>query len=232
MDDCIFPISLDYNRKVLQDCVSSIDIWPSYSPDGGKTVLDHKDILFPINIEAYKIKGSLLDSTTYSFSWVPPHSETGYHTDATRGCTLIVPIDTTPHLIKFEGKEDYYYSSPVLTNAKTLHNGVNHTDKHRFNLLFHFDKSYNEIVSKAKNNTLVSEWIQTYPITLEFENTVIEKYFNCDNSKINTISKITNGLLLLNHSRTIKYEKSTDYDVCLAIKYLIENPNVRRIDLV
>jgi hypothetical protein len=232
MDDCIFPVDLEYNRTVLQQCVESIDIWPAYSPDAGKTVLAHKDILFPINIEAYKIKGSLLDSTTYSFSWVPPNSETGYHTDATRGCTLIVPIDDTPHLIKFEGREDYYYSSPVLTNAKTVHNGVNHTDKHRFNLLFHFDKSYEEIVYKIKNNSLVSKWIQTYPITLEFDNSVIERYFNCDNSGKNKIKNPNDGMITINDNRFIIYKSANDYDICLAIKYMIENPTVKRIDLV
>ena len=230
MDDCIFPINLQYNRQVLQQCVQRINIWPSYSPDNGKTILDHKDILFPINIEAYKIKGQLTESTTYSFSWVPPHSETGYHTDKTRGCTLIVPVDDNPHLIKFEGKKDYYYNTPVLTNAKTVHNGVNHTDKHRFNLLFHFDKSYEEILNLASNGHLVSSWIQTYPITLTFDNPVIKNYFNCiENSKL-LITKTQKGLDLNN--RQINYKKADDYDLCLAIKYMIENPTVQRIDLV
>jgi hypothetical protein len=232
MDECIYPIDLEYNREILKECIERIDIWPEYSPDKGNTILDHKDILFPINIEAYKIKNSLLESTTYSFSWVPPFSETGFHTDATRGCTLIVPIDDTPHLIKFEGKEDYYYNFPVLTNAKTLHNGINYTDKNRYNLLFHFDKSYNEVVNLAKNNKLVTNWIQIYPLTLNFENKIIQKYFNCNNSGVNIIDKVCDGLISINYSRTIKYEKSNDYDICLAIKYMIENPIVKSIELV
>lgn len=231
MDDCIFPVKIDYNREVLQQYISSIDVWPSYSPDGGNIILDHKDILFPINIEAYKIKGQLLESTTYSFSWVPPNSETGYHTDKTRGCTLILPIDDTPHLIQFEGKEDYYYNSPVITNAKTVHNGVNYTDNNRFNLLFHFDKSYDYIKQLASNDKLVSKWVQTYPVKLNFENHIIQKYFNCDNTSINVIDKTDTGLSI-NSNRYINYKNANDYDLCLAIKYMLDNPQVLGVNLV
>lgn len=231
MDDYIFPITIDYNREILQQYISLIDVWPSYSPDGGNIILDHKDILFPINIEAYKIKGQLLESTTYSFSWVPPRSETGYHTDKTRGCTLILPIDDSPHLIKFEGREDYYYNGPVLTNAKTIHNGVNHTDKHRFNLLFHFDKSYEDIKNLALTDNLVTKWIQTYPVKLNFDNNVIQKYFNCSDSGTVVIDKTNEGLMI-NSNRLIKYNRANDYDICLAIKYMLDNPQVKGVDLV
>jgi hypothetical protein len=60
MDDCIYPVEIDYNRQILNDIVSRIEIWPLYSPANGKTVLEHKDILFPANLEAYRIKSLIL----------------------------------------------------------------------------------------------------------------------------------------------------------------------------
>ena len=48
MDDVIIPIKLDYNRLILDDYVESIENWPEYISNN--TILDHKDILFPLNL--------------------------------------------------------------------------------------------------------------------------------------------------------------------------------------
>ena len=72
------------DKKLLNDYISSIKVWPDYSPDGGKSILQHKDILFPINLEAWRIKAFLRESSTYSFSYVPPGAETGFHSDSNR----------------------------------------------------------------------------------------------------------------------------------------------------
>lgn len=233
MDDYIYPVEIDYNRQILNDIINRIKIWPLYSPDNGKTVLEHKDILFPANLEAYRIKSLILESTVFSFSWVPPKKETGYHTDANRGCTLILPIDFEPHLIKFniDSKEvDYYYSGPVITNAKTIHNGINHLNKDRFNLLFHFDKSYNHIVNLAKNNKLISNWIQSYPIKTNINNDEIRSYFNFSEDS-NYIIENYNNEITINDKQKIIYKTASNFDLCQAIKYMIENPNVKTIEI-
>lgn len=231
MDEYIYPIDIKYNKKLLYDSVSKISVWPFYSPDNGKTVLQHKDILFPVDSEALRIKGLIRESSTYSFSLVPPNHSTGMHTDKNRGCTLILPIDPNPHLITFDidGKEiEYYYDSPVLTNAKTTHNGVNHTNENRYNLLFHFDKSYKEIVQMAKEDKLVSKWIQMYPVQSYIDNKYIEDYFSITNTAENIIKYCENGISV--NDKFIFYSTASDYEICQAIKILLET-NIKRIDL-
>lgn len=230
-DKYIYPVDIKYNKELLYDTVSNIKVWPFYSPDNGKTVLQHKDILFPVDAEALRIKTLIRESTSYSFSLVPPKQSTGMHTDKNRGCTLIIPIDPNPHLIEFEIDNEivkYFYEGPVLTNAKTMHNGVNHTDQNRYNLLFHFEKSYEEIVQKAKDDILVLKWIQMYPIQSYIDNEYIENYFSITNNAENIIKYFENGISVNN--KLIYYKKASDYEICQAIKILLET-NITRIDL-
>lgn len=232
-DNYVYPVDMYYNRTILKNMIDRIKIWPVYSPDLGNTILDHKDILFPINLEAYRIKSLLLESTLFSFSWVPPMSETGYHSDSNRGCTLILPIDDIPHLIKFYDHREfyeYYYSTPILTNGKTIHNGINNTDHNRFNLLFHFDKPFDYVVKLIKNDTLVSKWTQMYPIKSNIDNAVLRNYFNLT-ANADVCINYVNGGISINNSQTIEYTSANDFDVCQAIKYMLDNPNVKRIEL-
>jgi hypothetical protein len=231
-DDYISPVKIKYNKKLLNDYVSSIETWPSYSIKGGKYFSEFKDILFPINLEAWRIKAFLKESSTYSFSYVPPGAETGYHSDYTRGCTLILPIDNKEHLIRFKKNDieiDYYYDGPVITNAKTIHNGINHTDEGRFNLLFHFDKSYNEMKQLNDEGTLALPWIQVYPIKNNTNNKCIDDYFNPSGDGLE-INYIEGGISV--GDKKIYYNKANDYDVCLAIKYILENDNCSQIKLI
>ena len=233
-DDVIIPIEIDYNRLMLNDYVESIDTWPEYISNN--TILEHKDILFPLNSEAYRIKTLLHKSTTYSFSCVPPHTETGFHSDSNRGCTLILPIDMNPHLIKFKiDKEikDYLYYGPVITNAKSIHNGVNETDMYRFNLLFHFDESYEEIRDLAFSNKLVSSWKQAWPIDNQTSLQCIDDYFNPTGEGIiiKHIESSGNTCLLVD-GRHITYSEANNYDLIMAIKYLLENKRCLRLDLI
>lgn len=233
IDDYIHPVTISYNRELLQQIVNRIKIWPSYSPDSGKTTLDHKDILFPVNLEAYRIKNFLLESTLYSFSWVPPMTETGYHTDSNRGCTLILPIDNIPHLIQFKDNDqtfDYYYSGPVLTNGKTYHNGINNTNHDRFNLLFHFDKPYSYILELEKQDKLVSKWSQSYPIKSNIKNDLLYRYFNLTNMSDTTIDYIDGGIAI-NQTQKILYKTASDFDICQSIKYMLDNPIVKKVEL-
>jgi hypothetical protein len=207
--------------------------------------------VFPISIEAIRIKNRLLDSTTYSFSYVPPGDETGYHTDSTRGCTLILPIDYTKHLIKFkiDGEElDYYYSNPVVTNAKTIHNGVNYSDQPRYNLLFHFDKSYDEVIQMAKTDTLVTRWTQDYNICQTFNSDMLKQYFNthtdidrCDILITDDISlarqHLSKFIIYIGDTETefhtIKIANNIKHrDIVQAVKYILDSPcNVHCISI-
>lgn len=232
LDNVISPVKIKYNRKLLNDYISSIKVWPDYSPDGGKSILQHKDILFPINLEAWRIKAFLRESSTYSFSYVPPGAETGFHSDSNRGCTLILPIDSKEHLIRFKINDtefDYYYDGPVITNAKSIHNGINHTNQSRFNLLFHFDKSYDEIKQLNDQGKLVSNWIQVYPIKNNTNNKYIDEYLNPTGDGLE-INYIEDGISV--GDKKIYYNKANDYDVCLAIKYILENEQCLRLDLI
>ena len=182
INDFVYPINLDYDREYLHWVCKNIKHWPMYSADRGKTFFsDHNDIFFPANVEAIKVKNKILHSTTFSFSFVPPGKETGWHVDEFRGCTLMCPLDTEPHLIKFDidGKEiDYFYDTPTLTNGIHWHNGINHTKENRYNLLFHFDKDYKEIKQLNDNDDLVFRWQQDYNICQFYDNDVLQKYFN------------------------------------------------------
>ena len=237
LDNVISPVKIKYNRKLLNDYISTIKIWPDYSPDNGKSVLQHKDILFPINIEVWRIKAFLRESSTYSFSWVPPGAKTGYHSDSNRGCTLILPINTEPHLIKFKINDkvyDYYYDGPVITNAKSIHNGVNHTDHNRFNLLFHFDKSYDEVKELNDKDKLVSSWIQVYPIVNNTNIKAIDDYFNPTGKgiEINLSHPLHGKKSIKVGDRSIHYDKANDYDICLGIKYMLENKTCLHLELI
>lgn len=232
-DRYVYPVNISYNRDILQHMIERITVWPMYSPDSGHTFLDHRDILNPINLEAYRIKSLILESTLFSFSWVPPLTETGYHSDSNRGCTLILPIDNIPHLIQFEDNGelfDYYYSTPILTNGKIIHNGVNNTPHDRFNLLFHFDKSYEYMVDLEKNDKLFSKWTQTYPIKSTIDNAVLNTYFNVVDDAAVSINNITGGISI-NNDRQILYNDANEFDVCQAIKYMLDNPNVKKVEL-
>ena len=182
MDDYIVTVDIEYNKEYLYECCQSIKHWPLYSNDRGKTLFsEHKDIVFPLNVEAIKIKNKLLHTSTYSFSYIPPGHETGWHSDFTRGATLILPIDPNPHLIKFniDGKEvDYYYSTPVITNADSIHNGINYTDQPRYNLLFHIDRSYSDMIDIINNDDLLSKWKQDYNIGQDYSNDMVQKFFD------------------------------------------------------
>jgi len=253
MDDYIYPITLDYDREFLYETISDIKHWPQYTADRGKTFFStHRDIVFPVSIEAIRIKNRLLDSTTYSFSYVPPGHETGWHTDFTRGCTLIVPIDTTPHLIRFKVNDeevDYYYSNPVVTNAKTWHNGINYSDKPRYNLLFHFDKSYDEIVNMEKTDTLVTKWTQDYNICQTFDNAVLKAYFNTHSNADACDILITDNIFFAKQHKnkfviyigdhpsdeftTVKITQNVkSRDIVNAVKYILDSPcNIRCISI-
>lgn len=232
-DSYVYPVNISYNREILKHMIGRIKVWPMYSPDSGQTFLDHRDILNPINLEAYRIKSLILESTLFSFSWVPPMTETGYHSDGNRGCTLILPIDDIPHLIQFNDNDesfDYYYSTPILTNGKIIHNGVNNTTHDRFNLLFHFDKSYEYMVDLEKQDKLFSKWTQTYPIKSNINNSVLNSYFNVVDNSAFSIDSISGGISI-NNTQQILYNSATDFDICQAIKYMLDNPNVKKVEL-
>jgi hypothetical protein len=146
---------------------------------------------------------------------------------------LILPIDNIPHLIQFEDNGelfDYYYSTPILTNGKIIHNGVNNTPHDRFNLLFHFDKSYEYMVDLEKNDKLFSKWTQTYPIKSTIDNAVLNTYFNVVDDAAVSINNITGGISI-NNDRQILYNDANEFDVCQAIKYMLDNPNVKKVEL-
>lgn len=252
MDDYIYPIKLTYNRQFLFDTCKELIHWPKYTNDRGKTFFStHRDILFPINIEAIRIKNTLLESTTFSFSYVPPGHETGWHTDYTRGCTLIVPIDENPHLIRFEiGNTivDYCYTTPVLTNAKTNHNGVNLTEHDRFNLLFHFDKSYDHIKMLADENKLVTLWKQDYNIFSDLEVSLIDQFFDTHNDlELADIVLTSNkdlaikaqdkfvifvGNSVCGNTTILISDKTNDKDIVNSIKFILDSPGcITSIDL-
>jgi len=208
MDDYIYAFEMKYNREYLFDTVRQITHWPAYADPNTAFKTSHRDILFPIDMEAIKIKNSILTSTTYSFSVVPPGHETGWHTDKNRGCTLILPINPEPHLIKFNVDEniiDYYYDGPVITNAKTLHNGINHTDVNRYNLLFHFDLPYHDVMDLIKNNNLIDDWKQTYDIALFYDSPMISEYFNTTTDIENASILITDDIELANSYENRKF---------------------------
>jgi hypothetical protein len=181
-DDYIYPVDISYNRQLIYEKIQRIRYWPMYSADRGKTFFsNHRDIYFPIHAEAIRVKNSLIESTTYSFSWVPVGHQTGWHSDANRGCTLILPLDPEPHLIEFEIAQQihqYYYTGPVLTNAKSWHNGINHSNSNRFNLLFHFDRSYDFMKESAKANTMVTVWQQDYNVCSFVDFKMIAEFYN------------------------------------------------------
>lgn len=184
MDKFFYNVPLEYDKKSLQYACENMHSWPYYSTDNGKTDLNVAyDVLWPMNIEAYRIKNMLAETTNWSFSYILPKGETGWHTDSTRGATLIVPVDDTPHLIKFKDDNEeieHYYSTPILTNAKYLHNGINHTDTARYNLLFHFDNSYENLCKKIRNNSLLNTWFQYYKFYIDTD-IDLQKYYrtNC-----------------------------------------------------
>jgi hypothetical protein len=242
MDNYIVPVDIDYNRQFLYECCLDIKQWPIYTNDRGKTLFSHhKDIVFPLNVEAIKIKNKLLHTSTYSFSYVPPGHETGWHSDYTRGATLILPLDPEPHLIKFkiDNEEiDYFYSSPVLTNADSLHNGINYTDKPRFNLLFHIDRKFDEMKGIIKNNGFISQWKQDYNIAQIYKNEMIAKFFDTHDDVDNATIIITDDSTIADHysDKTIifigKHTNCTniilnagakDKDLVNAIKYILDS---------
>lgn len=242
-DEYIFPVDIKYNREFLHNTIRRIKNWPVYSADRGKTFFStHRDIYFPANAEAIKIKNTLLGTTTFSFSHIPPNHETGWHSDQNRGCTLILPIDDYPHLIRFQidnEYHDYYYNGPVLTNAKTFHNGINYTEHDRFNLLFHYDRDYHGLVQDAKNNMLVTEWVQDYNICLTFDFPMLQQYFNTHNNIELAQTVITDNVeialstdkfvVLLGTNiegvSCITYSKNTQFvDIINAIKFVLDNP--------
>jgi hypothetical protein len=252
MDEYIFPVLLNYNREFLYETCKDLVHWPEYTNDRGKTFFStHKDILFPINIEAIKIKNTLLESTTFSFSFVPPGHETGWHSDYTRGCTLIVPIDTHPHLIQIDidGKVvDYFYDSPVLTNAKSFHNGVNKSTYNRYNLLFHFDKSYEEIKQLVNEDKLVTIWKQDYNIFSNINIDMIDRYFDThddiNSSKIiitsdKNLAMATNdkfviflGQEVLGNTAILISKNTKNKDILNSIKFVLDNPMIlKSIDI-
>jgi hypothetical protein len=252
MDEYIFPVRINYNRDFLYETCKELVHWPDYTNDRGKTFFStHKDILFPINIEAIKIKNTLLESTTFSFSYVPPGHETGWHTDYTRGCTLILPIDSHPHQIRFNINNnfmDYFYHNPVLTNAKTIHNGINATNYDRFNLLFHFDKSYEEIKNLVIKNKLVTLWKQDYNIFSDINIKMINQFFDLhddfNSAKIiitsdKNLAKLTEdkfiifvGDEILETTTILVSSKTKDKDILNTIKFILDNPVIiKSIDI-
>lgn len=248
MDKFFYDVTLTYNKKALQHSCKNIKSWPYYSIDNGKSNLNVAyDILWPMNIEAYRIKNMLMLTTNWSFSYIPPGSETGWHTDKTRGATLIIPVDDEPHLIKFKHDDkivEHYYSTPILTNAKYLHNGINHTQLPRYNLLFHFEDSYEDICKKIDNKQLINTWLQYYKYYIDTE-IDLSPYFltNCSIDEADFI--ITD--------KNIKYPKKTifigetaddvyssiiiknninEYDIFYIIKMITEIPTpIKRIEI-
>lgn len=251
MDDYITTVDIEYNREYLYECCQSIKHWPLYSNDRGKTLFsEHKDIVFPLNVEAIKIKNKLLHTSTYSFSYIPPGHETGWHSDLTRGATLILPIDPNPHLIKFKvnGKEvDYYYSTPVITNADSIHNGVNFTDKPRYNLLFHIDRPYKEMIDIINNDDLISKWKQDYNIGQDYKNDMVRKFFDTHNNLEEAAIIITDNnsiadqykdkfIIFIGNNENytcidLKHNVA-DKDIVNAIKYILDSTcNVKKMVL-
>jgi len=252
MDDLIIPIDIEYNREYLYECCLDIKHWPIYSNDRGKTLFStHKDIVFPLNIEAIKIKNKLLHTSTYSFSYVPPGHETGWHSDFTRGATLILPLDPTPHLIKFRVNDkdvDYYYSSPVLTNADSVHNGINYSDKPRFNLLFHIDKPFDAMKEIIEQDNFITKWKQDYNIAQYYKNSMLQKFFDTHNDfDVASIIVTDNDVIADNYSFNKKiiyignHPKYTSIvignnvknkDIVNAVKYILDSTcNIKKIEL-
>lgn len=251
MDDYIIPVDIEYNREYLYECCLDIKCWPLYTNDRGKTLFSHhKDIVFPLNVEAIKIKNKLLHTSTYSFSYVPPGHETGWHSDFTRGATLILPLDPEPHLIQFKVDDqdvDYFYSTPVLTNADSIHNGINYTDKPRFNLLFHIDKNFHDMKNIIKNDDFVTKWKQDYNIAQTCDNQMIKNFFDTHTDLETASIIITDDELIANaHSdkkiifigKSNKYtsinvkKEVKDKDIVNAIKYILDSTcNVTQVTL-
>jgi hypothetical protein len=181
LDKFFYNVPLEYDKKALQHACENMRSWPYYSTDQGVTDLGGThDILWPMNIEALRIKNMLVETTNWSFANMPPGGETGWHTDSTRGATLIIPVDKNPHLIKFRDNEkeyDFYYSSPILTNAKYLHNGINYTDAARYNLLFHFETDYETLCKKIDSGNLLNTWLQYYKYNIDTDIN-LSSYFN------------------------------------------------------
>lgn len=245
------PVDIEYNKDFLYNSCLKIQNWPIYSNDRGKTFFStHKDILFPINIEAYKIKNKLQTTTTFSFSYVPPGHETGWHSDFTRGCTLICPIDPNPHLIEFKNGDEeipYWYSGPLLTNAKSYHNGKNPTPNPRFNLLFHIDMSYNDTLELINKNQFITTWKQDYNICQRYDSKMLETYFDTHNDIENcsilitddyeTATKNSNKFVIfigqkLGNIPTITLNDADDADLCQAVKYILDSPcSINHLDL-
>ena len=252
MDDYITTVDIEYNREYLYECCLDIKHWPIYSNDRGKTLFsEHKDIVFPLNVEAIKIKNKLLHTSTYSFSYVPPGHETGWHSDFTRGATLILPIDPNPHLIKFKINDrdfDYYYSTPVLTNADSIHNGVNYTDHPRFNLLFHIDKPYHDIKQIIKDDHFISKWKQDYNIGQCYKNDMVKKFFDThddldlasiiitDDDTIAERYRFDKFIIYIgnniNYTSIVLKNNVKDKDIVNAVKYILDSTcQISRIDL-
>jgi hypothetical protein len=248
MDKFFYKVPLKYNKHELFYSCKNIKSWPYYSNDNGHTrLVGTHDVLWPMNVEAYRIKNMLMESTNWSFSFIEPGSQTGWHTDKTRGATLIIPVDNTPHLIKFKDNNnefEYYYDTPILTNAKFLHNGINYTNKPRYNLLFHFDTSYEILCNKIDNNTLFNTWIQYYRyyIDLKFDISLyIKSNATIDNSDFvitdsninypektvfigNTTKEVYSNIKIINNYNLL--------DLVYLIKYITESPTrIRYIEI-
>ena len=238
MNKFFYNVPLDYDKNALQYACKNMKTWPYYSTDNGKDLNVAYDVLWPMNIEAYRIKNMLLETTNWSFSYIKPGGETGWHTDATRGATLIIPVDDTPHLIKFRDavKEyEFYYSTPILTNAKYIHNGINYTNENRYNLLFHFENSYENICKKIDNNTLMNSWFQYYKLYIDTE-IDLSKYYktNCsieDCDFVITDKNITHpdktifiGQTDLEVYSVLDIKEYNEYDLYYMIKMLLEVP--------
>jgi len=248
LDKFFYNVPLEYNKKALMHSCENAKSWPYYSIDGGTTDLNVAyDILWPMNIEALRIKNMLLATTNWSFSYVTPGHETGWHTDSTRGATLIVPVNNEPHLIKFKDDTniiEHYYSTPILTNAKYLHNGINHTALPRYNLLFHFEDSYESICKKIDNNQLFNKWLQYYKYYIDTE-LDLSPYFlcNCDINEADFIITDKNirypektifiGETVENTYSSIVINNNIDtYDIYLLIKIITEMPTpLKRVEI-
>ena len=248
MDKFFYNVPLEYDKKALQYACENMRSWPYYSTDAGKTDIKASyDVLWPSNIEAYRIKNMLLASTNWSLAFIPPKYETGWHTDATRGATLIVPIDNTPHLIKFRDdvKEyEFYYSTPILTNANYIHNGINYTDKNRYNLLFHFDEKYESLCKRVDNNTLINNWIiyNNYYVDIDIDMSNFIKT-NCakqDADFIITDKEITHpektifiGKTDIDvYSKLIISDNTNHYDIFTMIKTICESPTrIKKVEM-
>jgi hypothetical protein len=166
--DFLFPVEdLDYDRDTLFTAFKAIKNLPKYVSNDGFEI-DVRDTLAPLHIEAMRINQMLPLSQSFSISCIPKDSESGWHVDKNRGCTLLLPLDRDDHLIFFKNDKNeellLKYNSPVLLNSQYWHNAVNKESEYRANLVFHFNKSYETIKQKVISRELFSSWKLGYSI--------------------------------------------------------------------